>query len=131
MTLDPQATYVHLRKDGSAIPVDGGAAFWSRPEQDLASFGRDWLVSEYAFDADWSNWEMHPEADELVYLLSGAIEMHLDHGTRYDRVLLRDSGLVIVPRGIWHTAKVLAPSRVLHVTMGAGTRHRAAASDLG
>ena len=33
-------------------------------------------------------------------------------------------GAVVVPKGVWHTAKVLAPSRMLFVTMGAGTQHR-------
>jgi hypothetical protein len=41
-------------------------------------------------------------------------------------VVLSGSGAVVVPRGIWHTAKVLAPSRMLHVTRGAGTQLRAA-----
>ena len=30
----------------------------------------------------------------------------------------------VVPRGVWHTARVRAPARVLHVTPGARTQHR-------
>jgi len=37
---------------------------------------------------------------------------------------MRDRGAIIVPRGIWHTAQVFAPSRMLHLTMGAGTQHK-------
>ena len=31
---------------------------------------------------------------------------------------------VVVPKGVWHTVKVRAPSRMLHVTLGAGTATR-------
>ncbi len=33
-----------------------------------------WPISE----ADWSNWEMHPNGDEFVYLLSGSIDLLID-----------------------------------------------------
>jgi hypothetical protein len=32
----------------------------------------------------------------------------------------------IAPKGIWHIAKVATPSRMLFVTLGAGTQHRPA-----
>jgi hypothetical protein len=38
---------------------------------------------------------------------------------------IADRGAVVVPRGVWHTARVHAPSRMLHVTLGAGTETRA------
>jgi hypothetical protein len=37
---------------------------------------------------------------------------------------LRDRATVVVPRGTWHTAKVLEPSEALHITWGEGTQHR-------
>lgn len=125
-SLNPQHTYVHLAVDGSATAVPGVAAFWSMPEAEMAQFGHGWLVSEFAFDADWPNWEMHPEGDEFVFLLSGAATLLFEepHGVR--AVALAGSGAVIVPRGIWHTARATVPSRMLHVTRGAGTQHRPA-----
>jgi mannose-6-phosphate isomerase-like protein (cupin superfamily) len=129
--LDPTASYVLLTADGVAEQVVGDDAFWAQPESELDRFGRGWLVSEYRFDADWSSWEMHPEADEIVYLLEGAIDLVLERPTGHDTVALRDRGLVIVPRGVWHTARVTVPSRVLHVTMGGGTRHRPVAATQG
>lgn len=124
MTLNPQETYVMLSRDGSAESVLGGDKFWSLPAEAMERFGQGWLVSEFEFSEDWSNWEMHPQADEFVYLLSGSAEMLLvlPEGTR--RIQLEGSGAVIVPKGVWHTAKVHQPSRMLHVTMGAGTQHR-------
>ena len=126
MPLNPQSTYVHLAEDGAATEVPGGEAFWSMPTAEMERYGNGWLVSEFEFDADWPNWEMHPNADEFVYLLSGSVEVLLEHPEGVQKVALKNNAALVVPRGIWHTAKVTAPSRMLHVTRGAGTEHRPA-----
>jgi mannose-6-phosphate isomerase-like protein (cupin superfamily) len=125
MALNPQRTYVHLAA-GAATQLPGGEEFWSMPEAEMERYGNGWLVSEFEFAADWPNWEMHPHADEFVYLLSGSVEVHLEQQDGLHKVALNGSGAVVVPRGIWHTAKVTAPSRMLHVTRGAGTQLRPA-----
>ena len=125
MPLHPQHTYVRLADDGEALalPADGVCQL---PASELAHHGQGWLISEYAFTEDWPSWEMHPQGDEFVYLLSGAVDLLLEQGTNVVTVALVDSGAVVVPRGVWHTAKVRAPSRMLHVTRGAGTETRPA-----
>jgi mannose-6-phosphate isomerase-like protein (cupin superfamily) len=124
MSLDPQQTYVLLGNDGAAAQLPGGDAFWQLPEAELTQSGDRWLVSEYLFERDWPSWEMHPNADEFVYLLSGDAVLHLEYPEGIHAVALSCSGAVIVPRGVWHTAKVTAPSRMLHITRGAGTQTR-------
>ena len=124
MSIDPSQTYVFLDADGSTVQVPGGEAFWSRPESELDQFGQSWLVSEFECSTDWQSWEMHPHADEFVYLLAGEATFHLQDETGTTRVSLKDRGALVVPRGVWHTAKVSVPSRMLFVTLGAGTRHR-------
>lgn len=127
MSLNPQHDYVHLATDGSATALAGGDAFWQLPEAEAARYGEGWLVAEFEFMADWPSWEMHPEGDEFVYLLSGEVELILELPGGLSRVPLRGSGAVVVPRGVWHTARVIAaPSRMLHVTRGAGTQLRPA-----
>jgi mannose-6-phosphate isomerase-like protein (cupin superfamily) len=126
MSFDPQKTYIHLAKDGTATEVSGGEAFWSLSDSDMARYGDDWLVSEFEFFADWPNWEMHPHADEFVYLLSGAADLYLDLPDGLRKVSLLGRGAIVVPKGVWHTAKVVAPCRMLHVTRGGGTQHRPA-----
>ena len=126
MSLNPQRTYVHLDQNGNATQLPGGDAFWGMPEAEIEHYGNGWLVSEFEFASDWPNWEMHPDADEFVYLLSGAVEVHLEHADGLRKVVLQDSGAIIVPRGIWHTAKVHSTSRMLHITRGAGTQLRPA-----
>jgi mannose-6-phosphate isomerase-like protein (cupin superfamily) len=124
MSLNPQHSYVHLAESGVATELPGGEAFWGQPEAEIERWGGGWLVSEFEFAADWPNWEMHPNADEFVYLISGAVELHLEQADGVRTVTIEGSGAVLVPRGIWHTAKVRASSRMLHITRGSGTALR-------
>jgi mannose-6-phosphate isomerase-like protein (cupin superfamily) len=126
LPIDPQADYVNLGHDGRATRVPGGDAFWSLSPSDLDKVGSGWLVSEYEFSADWSTWEMHPNGDEFVYVLAGSVELLLEVDGVVRSVPIVGSGAVIVPRGVWHTAKVRATTRMLHVTLGAGTQTRPA-----
>ena len=128
MALDPQQTYVHLAPDGVATQMPGGDAFWALPPTELDRLSQGWLVSEFEFTADWPTWEMHPNGDEFVYLLSGEAELQLEHAEGVRTVQLQGSGAVVVPRGVWHTAKVRQPCRMLHVTLGEGTQTRPASS---
>jgi hypothetical protein len=54
--------------------MPGGEPFWSLPPAEMAKYEDSWLVSEFVCSEDWKNWEMHPQAEEFVYLLSGDIE---------------------------------------------------------
>jgi mannose-6-phosphate isomerase-like protein (cupin superfamily) len=116
--------YVSLTANGVAKPTAGGEAFWLQSHETLEQYGRDWLVTEYRFEGDWTNWEMHPEGDELVYVVDGSVDLILEFAAGTQTFAIRGQGYVVVPKGIWHTAKVLAPSRVLHITRGVGTQHR-------
>jgi hypothetical protein len=124
LPLNPRQTYVHLSEDGLATTLPGGDAFWGLPDSEIESYGSGWLVAEFEFTADWPNWEMHPGGDEIVYLLQGALEIHLEQEAGLSKIALSGSGVLIIPQGIWHTAKVHAPSRMLHITRGAGTQTR-------
>ena len=126
MSFDPSETYIHLDSEGSATSFVGGDTFWSRTESELERLGQGWLVSEFYCTSDWSSWEMHPKADEFVYLLSGSASMLLETAEGIKNVALNRRAAVIVPKRIWHTARVSEPSRMLFVTMGGGTQHRPA-----
>jgi mannose-6-phosphate isomerase-like protein (cupin superfamily) len=126
MSFKPSASYALLSSSGAVQLLPGGDAFWSQPEQGLEQLGQDWLVSEFSCRVDWPNWEMHPHADEFVYLLDGDIEFQLELPSGIQGMRISGSGAVVVPKGVWHTAKVFAESRMLFVTMGTGTQHRPA-----
>lgn len=83
------------------------------------------LVSSFEFDTDWRTWEMHPAGDEVVILLSGAATFVLEVNGGHQSVTLETPGsYVVVPRGIWHTARTSQPTRMLFITPGEGTRNR-------
>lgn len=124
MSFKPEDQYVYLASDGRGHTVPGGEAFWSLPPADMAKLGDGWLVSEFVCSEDWRNWEMHPQAEEFVYLLSGDVEFLQELPSGITATRITDRGAVLVPSGVWHTAKVFAPSRMLFVTMGSGTQHR-------
>ncbi|CAB3857292.1 hypothetical protein LMG26684_02396 [Achromobacter mucicolens] len=126
MAIDLTSHYVYLDAAGAAATVTGGDAFWSQSPEDLEQYGRGWLVSEYEFATDWPQWEMHPGADEIVRLMSGAAELHLEWPTGIQIVKMLAGDAYVIPKGAWHTVKVIEPCRMLHITMGAGTQHRLA-----
>ncbi len=122
-TFDLSNTYLHLEDGPSAtlVPVDDD--FWLAPDR-LAIFGVGRLVGLFHMSDDWMQWEMHPDGDEIVYLVSGSINFVLEHDDGERVIELRKGTTCVVPRGIWHRALVHAPSEALHITRGAGTQHR-------
>jgi mannose-6-phosphate isomerase-like protein (cupin superfamily) len=120
--LDLEKTYLSLADGPDAVPLEVGPDFWQTLDRrdDLA----ERLVAVFRFDADWASWEIHPAGDEVVMLLSGAIDLVLDEPAGERIIALRDRAAAIVPRDVWHTANVRAPSEALHITRGEGTRHR-------
>jgi len=68
---------------------------------------------------------VHPHGDEIVSLVSGNADMILRHDSEDHCVRLSMPGeFVIVPRGVWHTARVHEPTTMIFVTPGEGTENR-------
>jgi mannose-6-phosphate isomerase-like protein (cupin superfamily) len=108
------------------MPVD--ASFWPRIARgELGDFHNEYLVTLHTHSAPWPMWEMHPSGDEVVCLVSGAIDFVVEeHGERRTVALRRPGQFVLVPRGCWHTATPLSQTCLLFITAGEGTQHRAA-----
>jgi len=47
-------------------------------------------------------WELHPDDDELLYLVSGEMDLTVLGDGEPTHVTLRPGGLCIMPRGVWH-----------------------------
>jgi quercetin dioxygenase-like cupin family protein len=73
---------------------------------------------------------MHPDGDELLYLISGRIDVILEDGGDVEIVgvqrveALQPGDAIVVPRGVWHRVDVREPSHLVHVTPGPGGGHR-------
>jgi len=68
--------------------------------------------------------EMHPDGDELLFLLSGSVTVVIEDEEPPRRVDLAPGQALVVPRGVWHRVLLNEPSQLLHVTPGPGGEHR-------
>jgi mannose-6-phosphate isomerase-like protein (cupin superfamily) len=74
--------------------------------------------------------EMHPDGDELLYLIAGRIEVIIENGGTQTTVgaeaahTLSPGQAIIVPRGAWHRVNVREPSHLVHITPGPRDGHR-------
>lgn len=119
-------TYLHVQDGGKTKQVAVSERFWgdlvngTRPELDQ---GR--LMSAFSFSTDWPSWERHPAGEELVMLLSGSAMLLLEEADGERELLLDTVGsYILVPQGVWHTARTTQPTTLLFLTPGADTEHR-------
>jgi len=67
--------------------------------------------------------EMHPDGDEIVYVISGKIEVTLE--LESDQTVNVEAGEgVIIPRGIWHKVHVVEPVELVTISPGPGFEFR-------
>jgi hypothetical protein len=122
---DPLATFVHLADGPKATLVPVGDDFWQTlGDRTELHEGRLVTATRFRTQGDWAHWERHPDGDEVVCLLSGAMDLVLDEDGRRRVVALRGRSACVVPRGVWHLGLVREPSEALFVTRGKGTEHR-------
>jgi mannose-6-phosphate isomerase-like protein (cupin superfamily) len=97
---------------------------YERLDTEFDGFKGHTLVSAYQFTESWPTWEIHPNGDEMVVLLSGSAEFKLKTGDSVASKLLASPGdFVIVPRNTWHTAAITESANLLFITPGEGTRN--------
>jgi mannose-6-phosphate isomerase-like protein (cupin superfamily) len=62
--------------------------------------------------------EMHPDGDELLYLVSGSASLRLELPDGDQTVELHAGEAVVVPKGVWHLITTREPGRLIHITPG-------------
>jgi mannose-6-phosphate isomerase-like protein (cupin superfamily) len=134
-TIDLFKNYLLLESDGDAITLPGGGDFWSQLMSGnpvdagirrLMGSEHGRLFSALDMGSDWTNWEMHPAGDEVLVMVQGAVTFRFEEAAGTREIELTAGRVLIVPRGVWHTAKVHTPTRLLAITAGQGTQHRPA-----
>lgn len=76
-------------------------------------------------DAHADHWEVHPEAEEIVACLTGGIRLYFrpqGPGDAEQECAVTAGNAVIVPRGRWHRIELDAPSDIMSLTRGRGSR---------
>ena len=120
---DLQSTYIQLLDGGAATPVPVDPDFWSEiGRRTELHAGR--LMGLFEMNGDPDHREMHPRGDEILILVSGAVDVVLETADGEQVIELRDRGTCIVPRGVWHGQIVHRPSVMIFITPGEGTEHR-------
>jgi len=101
--------------------------FYPELETEFNGFAGHVLISQHHFAEDWPTWEVHPAGDEFITLITGDITLVLwQDQQEWPLRLSTPSDFVIIPKGVWHTARVQAPTTMLFVTPGEGTKNAAA-----
>lgn len=116
-------TYFHLDNNTAIEAINVTDDFWSKIEE-RTNLHEGWLVTNFQMDGDWTTAEIHPHGDEFILLISGAMNLILQYPDREEVIEMRPHKVAIVPKGVWHTAKVFEPSLGLFITPGKGTETR-------
>lgn len=67
--------------------------------------------------------EMHPDGDEVLYLIDGRVNVVFLDDPEDDIELSPGNGLV-VPQGMWHRVDILEPCRIVYATPGPNSQYR-------
>ena len=113
-----------IAPDAQGIVKPFGPAFYEEIDTDFNGFKGHTLVQHFAFSEPWPSWEVHPKGDEMVYLLAGDTDFVLWRDGREEVLRISQPGdYLVVPRGLWHTARPHKPTNILFITPGEGTLH--------
>lgn len=132
-TIDLSNNYLLLDSDGSSALLPAGGEFWTqlmsgKPTDPgvrrLMGSATGRLLAVLPLRADWTNWEMHPAGDEILYMLEGRATFVLELADGAQERVLSAGRVLVIPQGAWHTASVSEPGRMLAITAGLGTQHR-------
>lgn len=67
--------------------------------------------------------EMHPDGDEVLYLVAGRARLILENGVE-EVVDMEQGDGVIVPQGVWHRVEILEPCTIVYLTPGPNNQFR-------
>jgi mannose-6-phosphate isomerase-like protein (cupin superfamily) len=68
--------------------------------------------------------EMHPDADELLYLISGRVRVRLELDDGHREIRLGPGQALVVPQGVWHKIFIEEAGQLVNITPGPGFEHR-------
>ena len=103
-----ESTFVHLEDNGNMTGLAVDEEFWSEGHtRGYLSSGR--LMGVLKLDAGASHWEAHLDGDELLYLLSGSMDVVLGSEGQNKVISLTVLTSFIVPRATWHQTIARGP----------------------
>ena len=121
-TFNLSRTFAYLARAGPGERLDTRQkGFWaSLADRDLDGY----LVGQVAMRRNTA-WERHRDGDELLVMLTGALDVVLDHDDAAEQVIELCAGRsLLVPATVWHRQLVRTPGDLLFITPGPGTDRR-------
>lgn len=117
--------FVVMNRAFDATTVEVTDTLYAELDDKFDGFAGHLLIASHKFEDDWPTWEVHPNGDEFVILISGDADLvlALEGGDKVVRSA-EPGSFVVVPRGTWHTARVRSPTWMLFITPGEGTDNR-------
>jgi mannose-6-phosphate isomerase-like protein (cupin superfamily) len=110
--------------------ASGGGAFLLQPPFTKTELGRldgrvlaTFPISSPA-DAHSHIWEMHPDADEVLFMLTGELRVDYFDELHAGTVGLEAGTGVVMPQGVWHRLVLCQPGLLLALTAPRGTESR-------
>ena len=116
MKFDPTTHAIGLSRNLEALAVE------ERPDPPVPVDGVTIGVARMSENAPHGG-EMHPDGDEILYLVSGRAKVVFLDNPEPDIEMRAGDGLV-VPRGIWHRVDILEPCHLVYVTPGPNNEFR-------
>lgn len=117
LRFDPSSQIVGLDRDLSASLLP------ERPDPPIPVSGVTFGIATMTENSPHDG-EMHPDGDELLYLISGRVRVTLETDPVEILDIAPGDGL-IVPKGIWHRVDILEPSQIVYVTPDPNNQFRA------
>lgn len=116
-TFDLSRSILGLKRDGKAslVPWESGPP----PRVDGFIIGAPFTKGNAPHGG-----EMHPDADEVIFLISGRVDVVLEEDGVENIVEVTPGQAIVVPRGVWHRVLVREPGQLLHITPGPGGEWR-------
>src|SRR6516162_3176861 len=109
--IDLTKSYLALKRDGKAVALDAGSG--PPPRIDGLTIGAPCMDRNPPHAG-----ELHPDGDEILYLISGRIDVILEEPTGNRTLTVEPGHAIIVPQGVWHKVELREPCRLLFITPG-------------
>ena len=118
---DLESTYVNLVGGDAATRLEVTEDFW--PRLVAGEYDVERLMGVLSIDRD-THWEMHPEGEELLTVLTGRMVVVLEEPGGEREIELPAGKTCLLPRGTWHRLCAKEPGRLLFITAGKDTQMR-------
>ena len=121
LLFNPSTHIIGLSSDFSAWKMP------ERPDPPVPFSGVTFGVATMAENSPHGG-EMHPDGDEVLYLISGRVKIVFLDTDEEDADMGPGDGLV-VPKGTWHRVDIIEPSQIVYLTPGPNNQFRPLPSD--